>query len=413
MIYCHENMEPKNIIIIGAGFGGVTAALQLEKKNSRHPQYRIILIDKNAYQLYTPALYEIAAIPRDQASVFSLKSAAVIPLEDIIDKKKITFIQDECIGLNKEEKKVLLKDSGTLPYTHLVIALGSETNYFGIPGLEQYSYPLKHFEDTVRIRNKIEALMDRGRPFSIVVGGGGPSGTELVAEFTNSLRCMNHKNKGACPWRLILVESSPDILPGFGAWMVRRARKRLERLGIEIKTGSPITGVTESDITLKDGARMPYDILIWTGGVKGTSGAKKFGFPLTPKGSFTVNEFLEIEKNVFAIGDNAGFINPRTGKLLVWNVPVAEGEARTAARNIIRDIEGKQKKPFRPMPRYPFILALGKKFAIADLVVIRFWGFWGWFAKMLAELRYLIFILPFKKAIPLWIKNLLLYHAND
>lgn len=406
-------MNQKNIIVIGAGFGGITAALQLEKKINRYPEYRIILIDKNAYQLYTPAFYEIAAIPREKASAPSLKSAVAIPLKDIIDKKKITFIQDECVGLNKEEKKILLAYGPPLPYAYLVIALGSETNYFGIPGLEQYAYPLKRFEDTVRIRNKIEALLDRARPFSIVVGGGGPAGTELTAEFTNFLRCANHKNKNACPWRLILIESSPDILPGFAPWMVSRARKRLESLNIEIKTDSLITEVTESDIAFKDGKRIPYDMLIWTGGVKGTYLAQKLGFPVTQKGGFMMNEFLEIEKNIFAVGDNAGFINPHTGKPLVWNVPVAEGEARTAARNIARDIEGKQKKPFRPLARYPFILALGEKFAIADLLVVRFWGFWGWFAKMLVELRYLIFILPLKKAIPLWIKNLVLYHAND
>lgn len=407
----------KNIIIVGAGFGGMTAALKLAKKtNYFKNDFEIILIDQHNHQLYTPALYEIASIPKENVADIALKSSILILIENIIKNKPIKFICDELIGLDKENKKIVLQKNGELNYEFLILALGSETNYFNIPGLKEYSFPLKTFDDGVRLRDAFENLVKTRDGIRVIVGGAGSSGVELAAEFVNFVcdlkaKILNHQNK--CDVEFTLVEGSPEILPGFKPWVINKAKQRLTDLGITIKTNKIIASVDKRELTYKDGAKETYDVLVWTGGVKGPLIFQKFNLPLSNKGSLVVNEYLEANGNIFAIGDNSSFNDQATGKPLIWNVPVAETEGRLAAQNIIRAIAGKPKKKFVPMRKYPFILAVGKKYAIADLIFIKFSGFWGWFLKQLVELRYLLFILPPIKALKIWLKGLKYFSSND
>src|SRR3989338_1180605 len=420
----------KNIVILGAGFGGITAVLKLAKKIGRlSEEYKIILIDKYHHQLYTPALYEIAAIPMEYADDIPLKSSVLIPVADAVKRKPITFICDEVSGLKEQEKKVILKKGGDLSFEYLVFALGAETNYFNIPGLREHSYPLKTFDDGARLRSKIEELVQKKDEIKITVGGSGASGVELVAEFINFVCAIKEKidnGKNVCNAHFLLVEASLEILPGFDAIIVEKTKKRLENLGVRIKTNTTIAEVNADHFICKDGKKENFDLLIWTGGVKGPEIFGNFGLPLSQKGSTIINEYLQIQEqngpkspvaigqgHIFAIGDNSSMINPKTGKPLIWNVPVAEAEGRIAAKNILRSITGKPLKKFTPAKKYPFILTIGKKYAIADFVYFKFCGFTGWFAKQLVELRYLLFILPPQKAIRTWLLAIRYYTSND
>ena len=410
----------KYIIIAGAGFGGITTALKLVRKlGSYAKEYEILLVDKHHHQLYTPALYEIAAIPREYASDPSIKSAILIPITDIVSGKPVTLICDEIIGLRADTKKLVLKKAGELPYEFLVLALGSETNYFGIPGLKENSFTLKTPDDGLRLRDAIEDGIKKNKALKIVVGGAGSTGIELIAEFVNFVCALKEKFFPAsktCNVEYWLIEASPEILPGFEPWVIKKTRKRLQRLGIQIKTDSLITSVTPHEIIFKNGSREPHDILIWTGGIKGPETIKNFGLPLSPKGSIRIDEYLRAgdqDLNIFAIGDNATFQNPKTGKPLPGNIPVAEGEAGLVARNILLKIKNRPLQKFRPMKKYPFVLAIGKKYAVADLIFLRFSGLLGWLIKQLVELRYLLFILPVGKALTRWIWCIKLYNSND
>ena len=137
--------------------------------------------------------------------------------------------------------------------------------------------------------------------------------------------------------------------------------------------------------------------------------------PLSPKGSILVDGNLRVKElqSVFAIGDNAFVIHPKTKTPLPWVVPVAEAEARYVASHIIREIKGKSLYPFRPWEKYPFVITAGKKYAIADRIFFQSWGILGWVIKIAVELRYLLSILPAKKAFRLWRKHVTLYQAND
>ncbi|MBI3420607.1 MAG: NAD(P)/FAD-dependent oxidoreductase [Candidatus Sungbacteria bacterium] len=408
--------KTETIVIAGAGFGGIIAALKLEKRIRRlERQCRIVLIDKNPYQLYTPALYEIAAIPREEASAYALKSSVAIPLDQVLDKKRIAFLQAEITGIDKEHRAVTLQDGSRITYRWLVLALGSTTNYFAIPGLQEHAFPLKTFSDAVRIRNKLETMLIQTHALNVVIGGGGASGVELIAEFANFICYLQHKvaKEHLCKNRLTLVESAPDILPGFDSWMVAHARKRLQSQGIEICTNTLIVEVSDKEIVCKDGGRIPYDLFIWTGGVTGLPLYASFGLPTSKKHNLVVNEFLQAAPGIYAIGDAAGFTDPSTNTMLVWNVPVAEGQARAVADNIVRELKQLPLRPFKPLARYPFILAVGKKYALADLLFLRCAGLSGWVIKLLVELRYLLFILPFGKAIRTWMWSVRVYVSND
>lgn len=408
-------MDQKTIVVAGAGFGGLTAAVRLESSLRRHPEWRVVLIDRHPYHLFTPALYEVSAIPRGEALLASLKTALAIPIREIIAGRRMTFVQGRIAAIDVSLRRVSLEDTRAISYDILVLALGSETNYFDITGLEEHACPIKTFDDAVKIRNRIEDLAAEKPALRVVVGGAGPTGVELAGEFSNFL-CRLGERLGigrACETEIVLIEAAENILPGFDAWAVRRARERLEKLGVTIQTKTRITAVTPAEIQCQNAPAVRYDLLIWTGGVAGNPFYQTLGLPLSNKKTLAVNEFLEVLPNVFAVGDGAGFIDPGTGALLPWNIPVAEASGRRVAQNIVRRVRGLPPKPFRPLRRYPYILAVSRKYAIADLVFVRLSGLAGWIAKILVELRYLLSILPPARALGRWRRNIALYAAND
>ena len=410
--------EKKNIIVAGAGFGGITATLKLAEKMGSFPDYKLILIDCHNYQLYTPALYEIASIPQEYAPATILKSSVTISLSDITRGRPVEFLQDEVEGLDIPGKKIVLKAQGELPFEYLVLALGSETNYFNIPGLKESSFPLKTFHDAVRLRSAIEELVKKQGSIKIAVGGGGATGVELVAEFVNFICVLKEeavKDK-KCDAQFVLIEATNEILPGFDHWLVKKAEKRLRDLGVVIKTGHLITSVSSNEIIFKNGEKDSFDILIWAGGVKGPSLFRKLNLPIHERGSLKVDEYLRVvgfDGTAFAIGDNASFTDLYTKKPLAWNVPVAEAEGRLVAQNILSSIKKKPLNKFYPLKKYPYILTVGKKFAIADLVYLKLSGIIGWLLKQIVELRYLLFILPLPKAIGAWLRAVKTSASND
>lgn len=413
-------MEQKRIVIAGAGFGGLTTALILAKDPAVIGRgFEIILIDRNPHHLYTAGLYEVAAVPRRFARDGYLTSSVCIPLADIIRALPIRFVCGTITTTDVRTRNITFDNGGSLSYEFLVIALGAETNYFDIPGLREYSTPLKTADDAVTLRNRIEQHADEAPSLSIVIGGAGATGIELAAELINFL-CVIEREKNprapVCRATVTLLEASPDILPGFDPTAVRHVRNRLEHLGIILKTGLPIIAASQDAITLQSGERVPYDILVWTGGIRGPRVLNQFGLPLTPKGTLAVDGALRVPETggrVFAIGDNASYLHPRTQRPLPATAQVAEQEAQHVARVISRMVRGAAVPRFRPSKKYPFVLAVGRKFAYADLVFVRWAGFLGWCIKQLVQLKYFLFLLPWARAVALWWKNMRMYHSND
>lgn len=413
-------MEEKRIIVAGAGFGGIAAALTLANDPAiTRSGYEIILIDRHPHHLYTAGLYEVAAVPRVYAKDDYLAASMCIPLSDIIRGRHLRFLRGTIAGFNVRNRRVMLDNGGALTYTFLVLALGSETNYFDIPGLRQYSIPLKTADDAVRLRNAIERAAKTLPSLTILIGGAGATGVELAAELINFL-CVLEKEKNpaapACRTTVMLAEASDTVLPGFEKRTARRIARRLINLGVVVKTNALVVAASRNDITLRSGERVPYDILVWTGGIHGIPILKRLGLPLSPNGTLTVDAGLRVRGahgRILAVGDSAWFPHPRASRPVPATAQVAEAQGRHAAANISRMIRGKPPRRFRPMKKYPWVLAVGRKYAFADLVSVRLTGLPGWCVKQLVQLRYFSFILPWTRAWSLWWKNMRLYNAND
>lgn len=409
----------KNIVIVGAGFGGITFALTLEKYlGACRENYQIILIDRHHHQLFTPALYEIAAIPHEYAKDRSLIKASIIGLSRILGKTRIQFLNDSCIGIDTAKNIILLRQHEPVHYDYGIFALGSETNYFDIPGLKEYSLPLKNSDDAVRLRNTIETALQQKEALAIVVGGAGPTGIELAAEFVNFICALKTKilpSRAICNATITLIEAAETILPGFDQWIIANAAKRLHHIGVRIMTRTAVIRLDRAVAILGDGRQEPFDIFIWTGGVRGPALLETFDFPLSSKKTLIVDDYLRINgiKNLYAIGDNAAYTDPRTARLLPWNIPVAEHQGRFVAQTIWNEIQNRPVAPFQPMKKYPFVLAMGKKYALADFIILRITGRLGWFIKCIIELRYFLFILPLHVAFRTWWTNVKLYRSND
>ncbi len=410
----------KNIVILGAGFAGVKCAIATArelKKHSLHNRFSVILIDRGNAHLFTPALYEIACIPKEKADAIALQRTVMIPAEEIVRPHAITFLQRPVTSINRFAKTVHFEHDEELEYEYLVVALGSETDFMGIPGLDAHAHRFKTFADAIVLRNAIETLVQTKDAARILVAGAGPAGVELVAEFYNFTCMLQQRRNGRkeCDMRLELLDGNPTVLPNFPSWMIRKVDTRLRAMGIKIRTETRVSEVTSTEAVAQDGTRIPYDLFIWAGGVRGSSVLKTTGLSLTKKGNIPVNAFLQAEENgkIFVIGDNASFIHPKTKMPLPWTVPVAEAEAPRAARNIVRHIRGKRLKPFRPLERYPAVVTVGRKFAVADLLVMQFSGILAWIVKQFIELRYYLSVLPRWKAIRTWLQSLLLYISND
>lgn len=424
----------KNIVILGAGFGGVACALKLERLFRKKPalfhKYALILIDKRNYHLYTPALYDVAATAADDGSPLDIKKAVATPIEEIIENARITFIQGRVLSARVGEKKIIFDDETVLPYEYLVFALGAETTYFDIPGMKKHAIPLKRLDDAIHIRatirKKYEEKSGEGE-IAITVCGAGPTGVEFAAECAGYIKKLNAKRHASVRLALTIVEGAPTILPGFDEWTARKAGARLETLGIRLYTNRRVSRADEKAAYITSSAshneeRLPYDVLIWSGGVQAVSILTPGDISLEKRGRMETDHFMtcispdahmDIGRNMFAIGDNACFYDPDTHRPAPSTARLALEQGKIAARNIVRDILGKPRIPFR-LRRYPFVIPLGGKSAIAHIGPLRLHGFLAWAFHELIELYYLWSITNDNwKAVKRWWRGIEIFSKND
>ncbi|OWK26862.1 MAG: hypothetical protein US76_03230 [Parcubacteria group bacterium GW2011_GWA2_38_13b] len=415
------NNQQKNILVAGAGFGGIKCALQLHKFLKRDKalnKYKIILIDKNREHIFTPNLYETASIvTKDCCNAASMNASVAIDIKDIVNGKKIEFINDHITEINIKTKNIKTTNN-QLDYEYLVLALGSETNYFNIPGAREYGFPLKTLDDAIKLRKKIDTFFytPAKTDIEIIIGGAGLTGVELAGEFSHSLEKIKklHRRQNISI-KITLIEANSTILNNMPEKMTTAAEKRLKKLGIKIITKAKIKEATEKFITYEQNENVrniPYSIFIWTAGIKTNQLLEKLNIPKDPKNRIIVNEFMEATDYIFAIGDiavNISAKNPAPGTAYM-----AEKEGKIAAENIwIKIAKKKTVKSFIAPADYPFVVPIGGKFAIAHIKKITIKGYLGWIIKILVELNYLLSILPIHKAVKKWIKTVKIIIKND
>lgn len=418
-IFSSHMKENKNIVILGGGFGGVRAALDL----GRCEDLNITLIDKNKYHSYTPDYYETATAilkePAEKSEAARLKFSVAIPFSEIFrNERNVNIIQDEATGVDFEKNIVSAKSGKNFPYDYLVIALGAVSNFFEIPNLKERAIELKTVNDALNIRNTIDELF-ASRPkrekIRIVVAGGGFSGSEFAAEVVGyaeklAERHGRPKENVEC----LIVESGDCLLKGAGPWVQKRAEKRLLKLGVKVVKNYRIANVLETEIKDENKEGIPYDILIWTAGVKANEFVKSLGLELQKADTLLVDEFFRVKgvKNVFAIGDIAYNFSKKNARPAPMTAQAAIKQGQKLVK-IIKSVINKKKPAPYVFKSNPFIIPLGGKYGLADLGFLKVEGFLGWTMRSAVTLRYFFSILSFWGALKLWFKGRVIYLRND
>ncbi|MBI2024570.1 MAG: NAD(P)/FAD-dependent oxidoreductase [Candidatus Harrisonbacteria bacterium] len=415
--------EKQHIVILGAGFGGLRAALSLSKKIRKGKlNAEISLIDRNAYHTYTPTLYEAATTSKETANYLQIKEIVTFPIEEIIKKTGINFIEDEVEKLDLVGGDIHCAGGRKLNFDYLVLALGSEPHHFGIQGLREHALNLKTFLDAIKIRDRIWELAESGQQtFRIIVGGGGSTGVELAGEIQGWL-CELKEEFHECATKVTIVEAAPTILAGFPEKIVEAARKRIGDLGVEVLVSEAIAKADAEKITLQSGREMRYDILVWTGGVKASSLMGSLPLKMEKRGRVEVVSAMEclpqspdlkLYGKIYGIGDAVCFYDPASGKPIPGVARAAISQADIVVNNIVNDLKGgKKHRQYKPFA-YPYIIPIGGKWAIAKIGPLIISGFLGWILKGLVEINYLLSIMPLGKALRIWLKGLRIFIQND
>lgn len=420
----------KNICIVGAGFGGLNTAIELEKRLCQEERqmgsdWKIILIDKEKFHLYTPLLYEVATgfFKNDSPDHEGLLLKGIcLNVEEhtrVMGARKIRFINQAVTDIDIVNQRITLSDDRSIDYGYLVMATGSQTEYFGIPGMKKNSYTLKWLDDALKIRSRIidlfHASQDKpGSTINIVIGGAGFSGVELACEMSGFLKTlMNRHHLDTNIVHLTIIEAGPQILPSVGTPLVRLAQKRLDKLGVKTKIGVPITSLGKSFLSLKNGEKIASDIFIWTGGVRANQLIEQIGLPTDKNGRVKVNEYLQMHnrEKEFALGDNCCSMGP-DNVAMPPTAQIAEQQSLTVAHNIIRHI---RKQPLEKAVNQiiGFVVPMGGKYAVAFLYGLTITGFLGYILRKLVDLKYFLKTMPTKKAFGVWLKSSLIYFHND
>ncbi|MBI2426239.1 MAG: NAD(P)/FAD-dependent oxidoreductase [Candidatus Kerfeldbacteria bacterium] len=418
-----EEKTQTSIFILGAGFGGLAAALALERRLRSDPSVSITLVDREPYHLYTPLLYEICtgyAKHDTKAWERALEHGSEAAIRKILAGKKIHFIRDTIEHVDCAGRLVHLKVEGEKSFDYAILALGSQSFDFGIPGVKTYALKLKTMRDALRIRRKVvelvESITDARGKKTIIVGGGGYTGVELATElYGQTQKLLREKKLPPGALQLLIVEAANAILPGLSLRATNAARVRLARLGIQLKMNHRITDVKVDHILIDGQQTIPCDLFIWTGGVLCSEVEEIMGTcKMDTKKRMMVNEFLQVNghEQIFAIGDNACMMDPEAKKPVPMLAQLAHKEGERAAYNLAQHFYGKLLRPFSPRVS-GVVVPLGGKYAVAQVGKIVLTGFVGWTVKKIVDLRYFLTILPVRKAIGLWFRGAREYAKND
>jgi len=390
--------DTKNIIVIGAGYGGITAALRASNLFRSNPKYRVVLIDRHPYHTLKTQLHEAAVH----------KSEVTIDIGRIIKKHNIEFHLGAVTALDLVNRTVTIGET-SLPFDYLVLAIGSQANFYNIPGLKEHSLVLQTASDAKNIYDHLSVLCaqasaekDGARQKELlrfVVGGGGLTGIELAGEIVDHVgdSVRNYGMAGDIP-EIIIVEAADDILPASDASLRQSTRKRLLEKGVKILTRTRVVGVSSEEISLSTGERLRARTLVWTGGIRISDIARSSGFEIGESGRILVNEFLRSATSsfVYAIGDNALAINPSTGKPVPAAAQFALQQGRLVAENLFAVVSGREQRKYQPKV-WGEVVSLGRHLAVGWVALpifkkLKFVGFLASLIKTAIKEKHIILL---------------------
>ena len=376
----------RKVIVLGAGYGGIKAALTLYRKKKKTDDLEITVIDKNPYHTLLTDLHEVAGNRIDDEGV-------LVPLRDIFKYTDIKLVQDEIVNVDFENKELVSKNNN-YSFDYLVFAVGSEPNLYGIPGMDKFAFTLWSFDDAVRIREHIKDCFvkasqerdadERKRLLTFVVGGGGFTGVEMIGELALWVKtlCIEYSIPRS-EINLKLIEALPRILSNLKEKSVKKAMNYLtNKINVDVLTNSAISKVEESGFELRNGTFIPTNTLIWTAGIKPSSVTETVECDKAKSCRIIVDKHCETQyKDVYAIGDVSSFKTEEGTLPALVEAALQTGEG--AAHNILADMRGKEKKELSPK-LHGVMVCIGSYFAVADV------GGRQWSRLMSIVLKYLV-----------------------
>ena len=374
------------VLILGGGFGGMYAALEFERALARGADLDVTLVNRDNFFLFTPMLHEVAASDLDITNIVS-------PVRKLL--RRVTFFHGDIESIDLANKRVGLSHGHeehchSLPYDHLVLALGSTTNFFNLPGLADRALTMKSLDDAILLRNRLIANLEeadfeccaplRAPLLNFVVAGGGFAGVETIAGMNDFLReaVRFYPHLREDMLRVILVHPGKVILPELGEKLGVYAHRKLVERNVEIHANCKVTAVTDREVTLSDGTTITTNTLVWTAGTCPNSLLDTLPCA-KERGRVLVNEYLEVPEwpGVWAFGDCAFVPNRKTGKSHPPTAQHALREGKVAAQNILATIRGEEKKPFL-FSTLGQLAPIGKRTGVANILGVNFSGFIAW-----------------------------------
>jgi NADH dehydrogenase len=369
---------------LGAGFGGLTAAREMAKDAD------VTLVDRHNFQTFLPLLYQV--------STAGLAADHVVhPIRGALRKSGVKFRMGSPLSVDHKNKTVKLDSSEVLEFDHLVVALGSSTADFGVPGVAEYGMGMKSVNEAINIRaavmRRFEDLcrFEDDTRLSIAVVGGGPTGVEMAGALAELKRgpLKNDMAHAAEHIDIYLIEAGPRILPMFSEKLSARAESDLRKLGVIVRTKTSVREVQSRKIIVKEGDPIPAEITVWAAGVKGEPTAELLNLPIVGS-RIDVEESLRVNHypHIWAIGDIAG-AKGADGRFLPMVAPVAMQQARFVAKQIIRAHKGEALKAFKYLDKGS-MATIGRHKAVVEVKNFRMTGALAWFAWLWLHLFYLL-----------------------
>jgi NADH dehydrogenase len=380
------------VIVVGAGFGGLNAARALANRD-----VDVLLLDRNNYHGFWPLLYQVATAGLEPESI-------AYPVRAIARKyANITFLMAAVRGVDFG-RKLVHTDGAPIAYDYLVLAAGSTTNYFGNDALAGQTCGLKDIDDAERLRNHLLAAFEqavrertadrRAALMTLVIVGGGPTGVELAGAFVELIDYVLRKDYPMLDLRqarVVLVEAHDRILATFPARLQQRARRRLERMDVEVRLNAPVDSVEQGVIAFRDGTHLAAGTVVWTAGVRGAQLVDTLPVDVARGARVKVAPTLSLpgRPEVFVIGDMAYLEGYKGDAAFPMVAPVAIQQGEQAAHNILAQIQGRPMRAFRYVDKGQ-MATIGRRAAVLDAFGMQLDGRIAWIGWLLVHLIQLV-----------------------
>ena len=376
-------IKPK-VVILGGGFGGLAAARALYKTAE------VTVVDRHNYQTFLPLLYQVstAGLAADHVAY---------PIRGALRKTSVKFRMGSPLSIDHKNKEVKLDSSEVLQFDHLIVALGSTTADFGIPGVNEFTLGMKSVHEALTIRAEIMRRFEDLCRFedetrlAITVIGGGPTGVEMAGAIAELIRgpLKSDQKQAAAQIDITIIEAGERLLPTFSPTLSKRTKKDLEKLGVKVLVGSPVAGVEHRKITLKDKQVLPSEITIWAAGVKGSDAMTQLSLPVSGN-RVVVEPTMQVKNypNIWALGDIAGAL-AKDGSPLPMVAPVAIQQGKFIAKQIARLSSSKELKEFKYLDKGS-MATIGRNKAVVEVKGFKLSGPIAWMIWVALHLFYLL-----------------------